>query len=167
MPLAEALAAFGGTSVSRAVKTFLIAVTIALAILSLRGMRWAYVAFVVLALLRIPARTDFRLRAPSCNPELSADVVAQSLTNVPHIVLFALFFLLTFAQFGGGARRHGWAAVITLAVGAIVELEQGATRTGNCDLHDMIPNALGVVAGMCAVLAWRSLRRARESARPR
>jgi len=34
-----------------------------------------------------------------------------------------------------------------MLVGLMVELEQGATGTGNCQLHDLIPDALGVLLG--------------------
>jgi len=51
-------------------------------------------------------------------------------------------------------RAFALAALATMLVGLMVELEQGATGTGNCQLHDLIPDALGVLLGAFLMLLW-------------
>jgi hypothetical protein len=48
--------------------------------------------------------------------------------------------------------------VATIVFGAVIELEQGATRTGNCELHDLIPDAIGAFVASVLVLSWQRLR---------
>lgn len=128
----------------------------ALLALALWRKRWAYVAFVILSLLMIPLRTGFRLVWPSCDLTPTAEQLAQSLGNAPHIVLFAAFFILTAIQFRGPtAARFAKSALVAFVVGIIVELEQGATRTGNCDLEDLVPNAIGILIGMGVMTLWQ------------
>jgi len=47
-----------------------------------RYRRWGYAAYMVNAVLRIPSRTGFYLRAPACNLQLTAENFAASLTKV-------------------------------------------------------------------------------------
>jgi len=113
--------------------------------------RWAYGAYMVVAALRIPARVGFRLVAPVCDVRLTLDNAARSMTKVPHIVLFAAFFVITFLQFDQLSRRAlGWSLLATIALGLLVELEEGATRTGNCRLTDVLPDVTG--AGVAAAI---------------
>jgi hypothetical protein len=96
---------------------------LALGVLSLRGVRWAFVAFVVLGLLYFPAKVGFRLDP---NPsQLTFDIAfaAHSLTNYAHTVLFAVFFLMTSAQFRLSNRpAFAWSALATIVMGALVEV---------------------------------------------
>ena len=126
--------------------------------------RWAYAAYVLFAVARIPARTQFRLVPPNCDTRLTWENAALSLTKVPHIVLFGLFFLLTAAQFDRMDRRAmAWSLVATLALGLLVEIEEGATRTGNCRLTDVLPDACGAFIAMAVLVAIAMiLRRARS-----
>jgi VanZ family protein len=57
-----------------------------------------------------------------------------------------LFCLLTVVQFDSIDRRaFGWSLVATGALGLLVELEEGATRTGNCRLTDVLPDVVGAL----------------------
>lgn len=69
-----------------------------LGVLSLRGVRWAYVTFVVLGLLYFPASVGFRFDPQPCELTFDLPLAVYSLTNYAHIVLFVLFFLMTRAQ---------------------------------------------------------------------
>ena len=116
--------------------------------------RWIYGAWMILAVTRIPARTGFRLTAPTCDTALTLENLALSLTKVPHIVLFGAFFLITLIQFDRVARRSvAWSVAATAVISFVIEIEQGATRTGNCRMTDVAPNLLGalIVAILIAV----------------
>jgi hypothetical protein len=118
------------------------------------GKRWAYALFVLLSICYIPARTGFRLQMPRCEGVPSLSLAVFSLTNYAHIVLFSIFFVMTVMQFHVRTRTAlAWAALATLAMGAFVELAEGATRTGNCRLRDLVPDTAAVVLGMIVVLA--------------
>jgi len=60
---------------------------LALGILSLRGARWSYVAFVVLGLLYFPMKVGFRPEPHPCELTFDISLSIYSLTNYPHIVL--------------------------------------------------------------------------------
>lgn len=134
-------------------------ITLALAILAFRRRRWAYFAFVILGVLRIPSRTGFRLRWPECSWSLALEDVSASLAKFPHIALFAIFFCMTWLQFRS-TRRWRWVltTLATLALGAVVELEQGATATGNCRLADLVPDAAGALVGAILMVGWERVR---------
>ena len=105
-----------------------------------------YGAYILYAISRIPARTGFRLNAPACDMRLTAENIGLSLTKVPHVVLFGFFFLLTAVQFDRiDLRALAWSGLATLVMGLIVEFEEGATRTGNCRLTDVLPDILGAL----------------------
>lgn len=131
---------------------------VGLGVLAVLGKRRAYIAFVTLGILAIPARTQFRLQQPVCETVLTGANIALSLTKFAHIVLFGIFFVMTVAQLKGSlTSRLGWAALATLALGAIIELEQGATRTGNCRMRDLFPDAAGVLIGIVVATLWNRL----------
>jgi VanZ like protein len=136
-------------------------VRIALGLLSLRGVRWAYIAFVVLGLLYFPMKVDFRLDPHPCELTFGIALAVHSLTNYAHIVLFALFFVMTSAQFHMSSwRAFAWAALVALAMGALVEIAQGITGQGHCRLRDLIPDTVGALIGAGIVLllnkiGWR------------
>ena len=124
--------------------------------LALWRRRWAYIAFIVLSLMMIPLRTGFRLVRPSCDLTPMPSQLAQSVGNVPHIVIFALLYIVSAIQFRGrNVARFMWPAVIAFGFGIVLELEQGATRTGNCDLQDLVPNTIGIIFGMILVALWQ------------
>lgn len=121
--------------------------------------RGAYVIFVLWALTRIPSRTNYELVAPSCDLWPAGEDWRGSLTNWPHMILFGLFFFITWLQFRGRPSvRLGAAAAVTLVFSAVIELEQGATRTGNCEIHDLLPNLIGVSMVAAVLLLARAIR---------
>jgi VanZ family protein len=107
----------------------------------------------VVAVARIPARTGFHLSSPSCDVQLSLENVARSMTKLPHMILFGLFFLLTMIQFDRVDRRTlAWSFLATVVLGLIVEIEEGATRTGNCRITDVLPDFIGAIVVMALVI---------------
>jgi hypothetical protein len=134
-----------------------------LAVLALRGARWAYVAFIVAGLAYFPARVGFRLEPHACELALSVPLAMLSLTKKAHITLFALFFVFSSAQTGSRPSDRSvllFSTLATLAMGALVELAEGVTGSGNCRLRDLIPDSVGIVLGAAALILWRHLRRA-------
>ena len=122
-------------------------------VLALRGVRWAYAAFVLLGLLYFPAKVGFRPEPRPCQLVFDLPLTVHSLTNFPHIVLFALFVVMTSAQFRKWDRvTFAWAAAAALTMGALVEAAQGLTGEGHCRLRDLIPDAAGVLLGSAVVL---------------
>jgi len=130
---------------------------ILLAILSLRGVRWAYVSFIILGLAYFPAKVGFRLDPHPCQLAFGADLAVLSLGNSPHIVLFGIFFLISYVHFAvrRSTRPMVTAAVITLVMGVLVELAQGVTGSGNCRSRDLIPDSAGVLLGAAVVVMLR------------
>ena len=67
--------------------------------------------------------------------------------------------LFTLWQFDRLDRRSlSWSLAATLALGILVELEEGATRTGNCRLADLLPDVGGAVIAMAFLLPLILLR---------
>jgi VanZ family protein len=84
----------------------------------------------------------------------------HSLTNYAHIVLFALFFVMTSAQLRmANWSAYGWAALATIVMGALVEIGQGVTGKGHCRLRDLIPDTAGILIGSIIVLLWNRIRK--------
>ena len=122
--------------------------------------RWGYAVWLLSSLTRIPARTGFQLRSPVCDSRLTLQNAVLSMTKIPHMVLFGLFFLVTLAMFDRVDRRSlGWSLVATLAMGLVVELEEGATRTGNCRVTDVLPDFAGVLVAIVLTVAVVATRR--------
>jgi cytochrome b561 len=135
-----------------------------LGVLSLRGVRWAYITHVSLGLLFFAARVGFRFHPQPCELVISIPLAIFSLTNYAHIVLFALFFLMTIAQFRAANRiAFAWAAVATISMGVLVELAEGVTGKGHCRLRDLVPDAAGILLGSALLLAWNGLRKRKTS----
>lgn len=112
-----------------------------------RQRRWLYATYMIVAVTRIPARTKFHLVAPVCDTRLTLENASRSMTKVPHMVLFGLFALVTAAQFNRLDRRTiYWSLAAVAALGLIVELEEGTTRTGNCRITDVMPDIVGALA---------------------
>ena len=143
---------------------FTIIVFLVLGALAFRGARWAYVTFVFLGLLFFPARVGFRLDPQPCEWELSVPLALFSLTKYAHIVLFAIFFLLTTVQLRSYSRRAQLliAAGAVLVMGGYVEMAQSLTGKGHCRVRDLIPDAAGALLGALLVLSWYTIAR-RES----
>lgn len=129
--------------------------------LMLRRSRWstpallvsriAYVLLVLQAPMYFLAKSGYQMSPPVCQWTFDAALAAHSLTNYPHIVLFALFFLLTYTQLPRVRNAAGWSVAATLAMGLLVELAQGVTGEGNCRMRDLIPDAAGALIGFALV----------------
>jgi VanZ family protein len=138
-----------------------------LGFLSLQGRRWAYVTFVLLGLLYFPASVGFRLNPQPCELAPTLSLAIHSLTNYGHIVLFALFFLMTSAQFRMSHwSGFAWAAVASIIMGVLIELSEGISGNHHCRLRDLIPDAVGISLGAVVVFLWNWLRSNRKLVRP-
>lgn len=130
-----------------------------LAIASMFKVRFAYVAFVALGVLWMPARAGFRLAPENCEMAMSFALAIHSITNYKHIVLFAIFAIMTLAQFDPGDRwRFAKLAFIALGMTIAVEGEQALLGVGHCRVRDLVPNAAGSVIGACLIEAIRRVR---------
>ena len=130
-----------------------------LAILSFRGLRWAYITFLVLGLLYFPASVGFRLNPQPCELIPNIALAVHSLTNYKHIVLFGFFFLMTSAQFRMSHwSGYAWAVVACMVMGILVELAEGVSGNHHCRLRDLIPDAAGVMIGAGIVFLWNRMR---------
>jgi hypothetical protein len=133
--------------------------TFASGILALRGIRWAYFAFIALGLLYFPMSVGFQLRPSACELTFGLSLAIRSLSNFPHMVLFAIFFAMSIAQFRKpGRSAFIWAAVAVIAMGALVEIGQGVSGKGHCRSRDLIPDAIGALLGAGGVLLWNRIR---------
>ena len=131
-----------------------------LGILSMRGVRWAYITFVVLGLLYFPASVGFSLHPQPCELTFDVPLAIHSLTNYAHIVLFAVFFVMTSTQFKmSNWQGFAWAALAATIMGVLVELAEGLTGKGHCRSRDMIPNTVGILLGAVIVLLGNRIRR--------
>jgi hypothetical protein len=131
-----------------------------LGVLSLRGVRWAYLTFVVLGLFYFPASVGFRFDPQPCELTFDMPLAIHSLTNYAHIMLFALFFLMTSAQLRmSNWQAFAWAAIAATIIGVLVELAEGFTGNGHCRSRDLIPNTAGILIGAAIVLLWNRIRR--------
>lgn len=143
-----------------------------LAAVSLRKTRWAraslwvsrlaYATLVLQAPLYFLARGGFGISLPDCEWTFGLALARHSLTNYPHIVLFTVFFLLTYAQLPDARRPFMWSAAATLAMGLVVELSQGVSGHGNCRMRDTIPNSVGALAGIAIISSGAILSRYRR-----
>jgi hypothetical protein len=133
------------------------------AALSLRASRWAYGVFIVLGLLYFPARVDFRLAPLTCEWKFGLALAAHSLTNYPHIILFTVFFLITYGQLPNVPKALVWSMVACIAMGLLVELAQGATRAGHCRMRDLIPDTVGALTGAILVTVGRKVRASKRA----
>lgn len=126
-----------------------------LAVFALRGARWAYAIFIILGFVAIPAMNGFHLHRPDCETELTFNLAWYSLGNYKHIFLFGTFFLMTWVQLRRVRHAFLLAAVATMAMGVLIELEEGATNR-HCRVRDLVPDAAGAVAGSVIATVWRS-----------
>ena len=135
-------------------------VLVLLAVLAWRGARWAYVAFILLGLSYFPAPVGLVLHPRACELALDAHLVAVSLTNYAHIVLFAIFCVLSAAHARHRMSARGtvvFAAAASLVMGALVEMAEGLTGNGHCRVRDLIPDSAGILLGVMAFVLWQRL----------
>ncbi len=133
-----------------------------LALIALRGKRWAYLAFVVLGLLYFPAQAHWRVHAPKCEQLIpTMHVMVLSLRNYAHIALFAGFCWMSWVQFRRSGRRARvvWAFLATLLAGALIEIVEGMTapRGIHCRLRDLVPAAAGALGAALVLAFWSRL----------
>lgn len=138
-----------------------------LAILSLRGVRWAYITFVFLGLLFFPARVGFRPDPQPCELAFNIRLALFSLTNYGHIWRLALFFVMTSAQL----RMNKWsafalAALTSIGMGVLVELAEGISGKGHCRVRDLVPDTAGILLGSVIVLVWNRIRKRPPASEP-
>src|SRR5712691_707521 len=135
-----------------------------LALIALRGKRWAYLTFVLLGLLYFPAQTHFRMHAPKCEQLLpTLHLLVPLLHNYAYIALFAGFYWMSWVQFGRSDARVVWALLATLLVAALVEIAEGMTGGGrgqvHCRVRDLVPDAAGALGAALLLAVWARLRR--------
>lgn len=125
---------------------------------ALLASRLAYAALLLQALLYFPSKSGYQIGPVKCQWTFDFALGVHSLQNYPHILLFALFFLLTYAQLWNVRNAIVWSAVACMTMGLFVELAQGATGAGNCRMRDLIPDAVGVLIGAAIVATVRKVR---------
>ncbi len=128
---------------------------VVLFVFALRGARWAYAIFVILAFVWIPARTGFQLHRPPCQMQFTLDLALDSVVKYKHISLWGAFFLMTWVQFRRSRYALLIAAIATIAVGILIEIEEGATGTGYCRATDLLPDGVGALIGAVIATLWR------------
>lgn len=147
-------------------KLFGFLVFLVLAILAVRGSRWAYAAFVLMILLSFPAFTGFRVDPKPCELTFDLPLAVQSLSNYPHIILFAFFFLVTTKHFRlSGWPSWGWSIGLTMAMGAAMEIAQGLSGNHHCKTVDLIPDFIGALLGLMIVTLSGTTARAKPGPR--
>jgi VanZ family protein len=130
-----------------------------LAVLALRGNRWAYLSYVVLGLAYFPISVGFQLNPRPCQLAVDVPLALRSMTNFAHIVHFALFFVITSRQLRIDTRSAYFrAGAATVVMGALVEGAQAVTGSGNCRVRDLVPDSAGAVLGAVLVLLWSNAR---------
>jgi hypothetical protein len=126
-----------------------------LALIALRGKRWAYLAFVLLGVLYFPAQTHFQVHAPKCEQLLpTVQQLVPLLHNYVSIALFAAFYWMSWVQFERANARGIWALVATLLAAALVEIAEGMTLRGHCRVRDLVPDAAGAVGAAVVLAIW-------------
>ncbi len=122
---------------------------------ALLASRIAFGVFVVAGLAYFPYKAGWNLQPIECEWTFDAALAVHSMANVPHIVLFAIFFPLTYAQLPGIRRALAWSFAACLAMGFLVEIAQGLTGVHHCRMRNLIPNTAGALIGAVLVVAGR------------
>ena len=138
-------------------------IRLVLAGIALRGVRWAYVAFIVAALAYFPMKAGAHMTPTACEGIVNTKLAMFSFTNYPHIVLFCIFFVFSSAQTGRQPSDRTvlvFCSVATLLFGALLELAEGVSGMGHCRLRDLLPDAAGATLGAVLLVLWRRLRSA-------
>jgi hypothetical protein len=149
-----------------------------LALIALRGKRWAYFGFVLLAVAYFPAQAHFHVHAPKCVQVLpTVQQLVPLLYNYVYIALFAGFYWMSWVQFRESNARIFWALVATLLAAALFEIAQGMTavvavaKTAGhakaaalaartpCRVQDLVAPAAGALAAALLLAIWSRLTR--------
>ncbi|HEY0593207.1 MAG TPA: VanZ family protein [Thermoanaerobaculia bacterium] len=128
--------------------------------------RLIYGVWIVAGLAYFPAKAGWALRPVECEWTFDAALAVHSFSNVPHIILFAMFFPLTYAQLRGIRHALAWSAVACITMGFLVEIAQGISGVHHCRMRDLIPDATGILIGLLLVLAGRGAIAAWRSRKP-
>jgi len=149
-----------------------------LALIALRGKRWAYFAFVVLGLLYYPAQAHFQLHAPKCDQVLpTVQQLVPLLQSYLTLALFAGFYWLSWVQLRDANARSFWALLATVLAAALFEIADGMTvvvavaKTArharaaaaavvpHCRVQDLVPALAGALGAMVLLAIWARLTR--------
>ncbi len=145
-----------------------------LALIALRGKRWAYLAFVVLGLLYFPAQTHFHVHVPKCEQLLpTIQQLVPLLHNYAYLALFAGFYWMSWVQLRDANQRSVWALVATLLAAALFEIAEGITTAvpvarpagraaagaGHCSVRDLVPAVAGALGAALLLVIWSRLTR--------
>jgi hypothetical protein len=123
---------------------------------ALRASRWTYAIVFPLSLLYFPLKAG-GVRPVECEWTFNASLAVASLSNIPHMAGFAIFFMLSVAQLPNVRRAMAWSFAASFALGLLVEIAEGATGIHNCRMRDLIPDMAGACIGAIAVLILRRL----------
>ena len=130
-------------------KTFLFLINLILIVMALRGSRRAYVALLLIAVAYFPLSVGFSFKPGVVDLEINSSLFFVSLKNYRHIVLFAVFYLMTCIQLGDTTwKKLLLAGIITLLMGIYVEFAQWYTGNGHCRARDLIPDVVGILIGL-------------------
>ena len=148
-----------------------------LALVALRGKRWAYFAFIVLGLAYFPAQAHFHVHAPKCEQILpTVQQIVPLLQNYLSIALFAGVYWLSWVQLRDANARGLWAFVATLVVAALFELAEGMTAVmavaktvrhakpavagvvqTHCRVQDLVPAVAAALGAALLLAIWARL----------
>jgi hypothetical protein len=130
-----------------------------LGVLAYQGKRWAFGAFIALAIAYFPIRSNFYFLYRSCEVTFDWPLAAHSFQNFNLIIRFFAFFLMAVAQLPMSRPRHFVIAVaLTLAMGLIVEASEAMWSRGNCRVRDLIPVGVATLIGTATVMLRRRMR---------
>jgi len=132
---------------------------------ALRASRWTYSIVFPLSLLYFPLKAG-GVRPLECEWTFSASLAVDSLSNIPHMVGFAIFFMLAVAQLPNVKHAIAWSFAASFAMGSLVEIAEGATGIHHCRMRDLIPDMAGACIGAIAVLIVRRLAASRRPSGP-
>jgi VanZ family protein len=118
--------------------------------------RWTYAIAFPLSLLYFPLKAG-GVRPVECEWTFNASLAVHSLSNIPHTVGFAIFFMLSVAQLPNVKHAISWSFLACFALGFLVEIAEGATGIHHCRMRDLIPDMAGAFIGALAVLIVRPL----------
>ena len=122
---------------------------------ALRASRWTYSIVFPLSLLYLPLKAG-GMRPVECEWTFSASLAVYSLGNIPHMVGFAIFFMLSVAQIPNVKHAIAWSFVACFALGLLVEIAEGATGIHHCRMRDLLPDMAGACIGaMVVLIVWR------------
>lgn len=127
------------------------------AALSLRISRWTYAVVMPLSLLYFPMKAGWRVRTVECEWTFDFRLAVYSLRNFLHMIMFAVFFMLTVAQFFRSRRAMVFSFAVCFVMGLLVEIAEGMTGIHHCRMRDLIPDMAGALLGAVIVVLGRAM----------